>query len=380
MTTIDLANPDVEEDPDPSDAVAPLGEALIRIRRLDPDSVITYCGAAFSALALAWLIYERFAPFSGGLGFLVVAWTAFCIIVYSLCRQQWGKIAARDHLVRLLVASMAMLALIPLGSIVFTVVQRGYHGLQPSFLTHTMAGAASLSKFSQGGAWHSIVGSFEVVGIAMLISVPLGVMTAVFLNEIGGRLARPVRTLTDAMSAVPSVVAGLFIFAVLIQPQYLKATGFAGALAISILMVPTVTRTAEVVLRLVPGGLREASFALGGSEWNTTKQVVLPTARTGLVTAVVLGVARVVGETAPLIITMIGAQQFNGNPFRGLQDALPLFIWSDKVNSTGQGVVDTWMWSGACVLLAIVLVLFVAARVLGNRSGLGAVPRVRRQR
>ncbi len=341
----------------------------IQIRTVDRDAVISYAGGGSAAIALTWLVYERLAPFSGGLGFVATAWSLFVVLIYLLARQQWGKTAALDHLVRLLVMSAALLALIPLGSIVFSVFQRGYHGLQASFLTHTLRSAASQSKFREGGAWHSIVGTLEVVGIAMLISVPLGVMTAVFLNEIGGKVARAVRMLTDAMSAVPSIVAGLFIFAVLVQPGYLRATGFAGALALSILMLPTVTRTTEVVLRLVPGGLREASLALGGSEWNTTRQVVLPTARTGIVTAVVLGVARVVGETAPLIMTMIGAQLFNANPFSGLQDALPLFIWSQKIHAVGSGVVEDWLWSGACVLLVIVLILFVSARLLASRSG-----------
>jgi phosphate transport system permease protein len=372
VTVIDLttSNEPAIADDGISIVDSPISEAPIRIRKFDRDSANTYCGAAMAALAVTWLVYTRLTPFSGGLGFVVVAWGLFGVFVYALARQQWGRIAALDHLVRFFVASAALLALIPLGSIVFSVAVKGYHGLQASFLTKTLAAAGSQDKFQAGGAWHAIVGTLEVVGISLLISVPLGIMTAVFLNEVGGRLARPVRMFTDAMSAVPSIVAGLFVYAVLIQPGVLDATGFAGALSLSILMLPTVTRTAEVILRLVPGGLREASLALGGSEWNTTRQVVLPTARTGLVTAVVLGVARVVGETAPLIVTMIGAQQFNKNPFSGLQDALPLFIWSQKLKSTGSGVVEQWMWSGACVLLAIVLVLFVTARVLTNRSGL----------
>ncbi len=344
-------------------------EAIVEARRVDPDSVITHIGAALAALSLTWLVYERLTPFSGALGFVFVWWAMFAVFVYVLARQQWGAVVALNHLVRVLVGSAAAVALIPLGSIIISVTARGWHGLQLSFLSNTLRTASTQSKFSGGGAWHSIVGSLEVVGLSMLISVPLGVLTAVYLNEIGGRMATPVRMLTDAMSAIPSIVAGLFIFAVLIQSHYLQQTGFSGALALSILMLPTVTRTAEVVLRLVPGGLREASLALGSTEWRTTRNVVLPTARTGLVTAVVLGVARVIGETAPLIVTMLGSRLFNGNPFTGKQDSLPLFIWTQKVTATGDNTVTaSWMWSGAFVLLALVLVLFVIARMLGNRT------------
>lgn len=361
MTLLDIDEPLVDRgDADTLDQP-------MQVRHFDRDVVLTYAGSCAAALALTWLVYERFTPFSGALGFVATAWVVFIGFVYALARQQFGRIAAFDHLVRVLVASAALLALIPLGSIVVSVATRGFHALSSTFLTKDFRFGATNSKFGDAGAKHSIIGSLEVVGLATLISVPIGVLTALFLNEIGGRLARIVRTLTDAMSAVPSIVAGLFIFAVLIQSDVIGQTGFAGALSLSILMLPTVTRTAEVVLRLVPGGLREASLALGSTEWRTTSRVVLPTARTGLVTAVVLGIARVIGETAPLIMTMLGAQLFNANPFSGKQDALPLFIWNLKIQGADTaGVIADWMWAGTFILLFVVLVLFVVARVLGN--------------
>jgi phosphate transport system permease protein len=158
------------------------------------------------------------------------------------------------------------------------------------------------------------------------------------------------------------------VFAVFIQSDLLPQSGFAAAIALSLLMLPTITRTTEVVLRLVPGGLREASLALGGSEWRTTRNVVLPTARAGIVTAVILGIARVIGETAPLILTMLGAQIFNANPFStDKQDALPLFVWNQVKLATGsEGVALQRAWSGAFVLMVLVLALFVAARLLGT--------------
>ncbi|HEY3833292.1 MAG TPA: phosphate ABC transporter permease PstA [Acidimicrobiia bacterium] len=344
-------------------------DLLVEPRYFDRDQVITHVASAIAALAFTWLVYERLTVFSGDLGFLVVWWVSFTGFVYVTSRQQWGSVVATNNLVRVVVTSAAALALIPLAAILLAVIVRGWRGMQISFLTTTMRTASTESKFSQGGAWHAIVGTLEVVGLAALMSVPLGIMTAVFLNEVGGRLAMPVRMLTDAMSAIPSIVAGLFIFAVLIQSHYLDQTGFSGALALSILMLPTVTRTAEVVLRLVPGGLREASLALGSTEWRTTKNVVLPTARTGLVTAVVLGVARIIGETAPLIVTMLGSQLFNANPFANKQDALPIYIWTQKLTSTGDNTVTAnWMWAGAFVLMVLVLILFVTARILGNRT------------
>jgi phosphate transport system permease protein len=211
----------------------------------------------------------------------------------------------------------------------------------------------------------------------MVISVPLGVTTAVFLNEIGGWLARPVRTIIDAMSAIPSIIAGLFIYAMWIRGLGNHFSGFAAALALSVLMLPTVTRTTELVLRLVPGGLREASLALGSTEWRTTRHVVIPTSRSGLMTAVILGVARVIGETAPLLLVLGGANAFEKNPFHQ-QDGLPLFVYKQYFLLAQPSTVPR-AWTGALVLLAMVLVLFVAARLVGGQ-GPGHISRFRRLR
>jgi phosphate transport system permease protein len=198
--------------------------------------------------------------------------------------------------------------------------------------------------------------------------VPLGLFAAVFLNEIGGRFARPVRALVDAMSGVPSIVAGLFIYAVWIVQFHQGFSGFAGGLALSVLMLPTIIRTSEEVLRLVPDGLREASLALGAPQWRTVASVVLPTARAGLITATILGVARAVGETAPLIMTSFGASVTNFNPFHSPQAALPLMVYQ-LIRSPEQPQIDR-AWTGAFVLILIVLTLFTLARILGRpRAG-----------
>jgi phosphate transport system permease protein len=169
-----------------------------------------------------------------------------------------------------------------------------------------------------------------------------------------------VRTLVDAMSGVPSIVAGLFIYTALIRSAGWGFSGFAAALALSVLMLPTVTRACEVVLRLVPSGLREAAYALGAPRWRVVLQVVLPTARSGVSTAGILGMARSVGETAPLILTAFGASILNTNAFSGPQSSLPLFIWQNVRNSD-PGQVRRGQ-AGALALVALVLVLFVLAR------------------
>jgi len=177
-----------------------------------------------------------------------------------------------------------------------------------------------------------------------------------------------VRTIVNAMSGVPSIVAGLFIYAVWILQFHHTFSGFAASLALSILMLPTVTRTSEEVLRLVPDGLREASLALGAPEWRTTWSVVLPTARSGLITAVILGVARAVGETAPLIMTAFGSNSLNADAFSNPQQSLPLFVWQQYQLGGGlSGAGPLYRaWTGALVLIGLVLLLFSLARLVAR--------------
>ena len=239
--------------------------------------------------------------------------------------------------------------------------RKGLEGLTFQFFTQTQEFAGPLSSATTGGAAHAIVGTLEQVGLAVMMSVPLGLMCAVFLNEIGGPLERPVRVFVDAMSGVPTIVAGIFIYSIWVFE--FGFSGFAAALAISISMLPIITRTSEEVLRLVPQGLREASLALGTSEWRTVWSVVLPTGHSGLITAVILGVARAIGETAPLIATTFGAAVMNANPFQGPQEALPLFIFK-LLTESAQGNVIAKAWTGCLVLMLMVLVLFTIARLV----------------
>ena len=341
-------------------------EERIKIKTIEFGDVLLLLGSALSAWAATNLLYETILPVSGALGFVVVWYLLFLLISWSGVRRIHGAVRAKDHLVRVLVWSGASLAIVPLVLIVIYVIGKGYHALRPQFFVEDQRFVGALSEATEGGGSHAIVGTLQQVGLATLIAVPLGITTAVYLNEVKGRLSKPLRTVVDAMSAVPSIVAGLFIYAAWILALGNQQTGFAGSLALAVLFLPTVTRTAEVVLRLVPGGLREASLALGGTEWRTTSRVVLPTSRSGLVTAVILGVARVIGETAPLILTVGGAFVMNWNPLEGKQDSLPYFVF--RLIRFPQEAQIARAWTGALVLMMLVLILFVIARAIGGRG------------
>ena len=358
----------------------PSGDERIRIKAVESVDVTIMIGSAIAAFALAQLVYETILPVSGTLGFVVSWYALFLVVSWIAVREVRGSIRAKDHLARVLVWSGASLAIVPLVLIVAYVVGKGYHALRPQFFSEDQRYVGALSDSTEGGGAHAIVGTLQQVGIASLIAVPLGITTAIYLNEVKGRLAKPLRTVVDAMSAVPSIVAGLFIYAAWILALGNQQTGLAGSLALSVLFLPTVTRTSEVVLRLVPGGLREASLALGGTEWRTTSRVVLPTSRSGLVTAVILGVARVIGETAPLILTVGGAFIMNWNPLSGKQDSLPFFVF--RLIRFPQEAQIARAWTGALVLMILVLVLFVVARAIGGRGPdhIGRIKKWRLQR
>jgi phosphate transport system permease protein len=379
MTTTELRAPAPPEGPIATDQFA--GERLderIRPRAFRPADATDLLGAAAGSFCLTWLVYERLTPLSGGLGFFVTWYALFLVTVWFLARERVGALHARDRLASVVVATVGIGMLIPLGLIVGYTIARGFHALRPQFFTQDQSRVGPLSPPTQGGGSAAVIGSLEMVAIAALLAVPLGIATAVFLSEFRNSFAaRPVRLIVDAMSAIPSIVAGLFIYAAFILAFHQQQTGMAAALALAVLMLPTVTRTAEVVLRLVPGGLREASLALGGGDWATVRRITLPTARAGLLTAVILGVARVIGETAPLIITSLGNTSFNADPLHGKQDALPLFVY--RLVRLPQSAAIQRAWTGAFVLLGLVLVLFIIARIIGGR-GPGHIGRIKRAR
>jgi phosphate transport system permease protein len=229
-----------------------------------------------------------------------------------------------------------------------------------------MGEASFIDPVEMGGLLHAIVGTLFLILISVLVSVPMGMLTALYLTEIRGPGSRFIQFMVQAMSGVPSVVAGLFIFSAVILTTPLDTSGLVASLALSILMIPTVTRASQEVLLLIPNDLREAGLAMGATQWRTVAMIVVPAAKSGLITASILGVARIAGETAPLIFTLGGADKLNTNPVYGIQSALPFYIWTGFRLGTPESVQRSW--SGILVLLVIVLVLFTIARVVGSNS------------
>ena len=342
--------------------------APIRPRTFNDEDAILLAGAVLSSFCLVWLQYQVLYPeldvLSGITGFGLWWALAFGVVYWLAVREMHGGLIAKDRIMSALVSAGAAVMLVPLAPIIAFVISKGASTITPHFFTDTVQFCGQLDGANCGGVGHAIVGTLEQVGIAVIIAVPLAVLCAVFLNEIGGPLKRPVRLFVDAMSGVPSIVAGLFIYAVWVVGLQRGFSGFGASLALAILMLPTVTRTAEEVLRLVPDGLREGSLALGGSEWRTVWSVVLPTARSGLITAVILGIARAVGETAPLILTSFGSSVLNANPLDGPQEALPHFVYQYISYNPGTGPYQR-AWAAAATLTILVLALFTAARLLG---------------
>ena len=258
-----------------------------------------------------------------------------------------------------------LLALAPLFALAYFTIRRGIGRVDGAFLTHSMGGIPPLSP--GGGIYHAMIGTLEQVGLACVMAVPLGLLVAVFLAERPHNvLTTPVRFLVDVMTGVPSIVTGLFVFAFWVVGLHRGFSGLAGAFALAILMLPVVVRTSEEMLRLVPGTLREASLALGLPRWRTVWSVVLPAARGGITTGVLLAVARVTGETAPLLLTVGNNAFINTDPLHGQQGSLPVFVF----DQTGRAfdVAVQRAWGGALVLIAFVVVLYLTARVLTRAS------------
>jgi phosphate transport system permease protein len=247
-------------------------------------------------------------------------------------------------------------------------VSKGLTRFDGDFFYRSLGGIGA--RDAGGGAYHALLGTLEQVGIATLISVPLGLLVAVYIVEYGrGRAALSVRFLVDVMTGIPSIVAGLFVLSFWVIGLGQGFSGFAAALALSVLMIPIVVRSAEEMLRLVPGSLREASLALGVPQWRTILRVVVPTALPGIVTGIMLAVARVMGETAPVLLTAFGNNVIRQSPFGGPQASLPLFIYQ-QAGDAQQTAVNR-AWTAALTLVLVVMVLNLAARLLTRRSKIG---------
>jgi phosphate transport system permease protein len=318
------------------------------------------------SLAVVWLIYYQLLPLSGKLGFVLCWYAGFLVLYAGVTALANPRTVVVDRLGAAAVAGAAGVVGIALVSTVLYTVIKGYpawHHL--NFYTHDMAGVGPQDPLSRGGISHAVVGSVIELAIATAVSLPLGIGTAVYMVEIGGRFSTVVRTVVEAMTALPDILAGLFIYTVLLLGLGFTRNGFCAAMALSIMMLPIIARSADVALRVVPGGLREASLALGATRWQTVRRVVLPTARAGLATAVILGLARAVGETAPVLITSGASTFFNDDPLKNPMNSLPLFIFTSV--RSGEPTYITRGFGAASVLLALVLVLFTTARLLARQ-------------
>ncbi|RFA12876.1 phosphate ABC transporter, permease protein PstA [Subtercola boreus] len=338
-----------------------------RLRESTLDERFNILGALVAGPTVATLLFGWFTPLTGPIGWVVVAFLAFIGFYILLVSLRSDREEVKDRVLTVLLISAGTILFGALAFVVVYTVGRGSVALPHlNFFTETMQLAGPLDGLDVGGISHAIVGTLIQISIALAITIPLGITTAVFLNEIGGKFARFVRTISDAMTALPSIVAGLFVYAAVIQLITHQRSGFAASLAISVMMLPIIIRASDVVLRLVPGNLREASYALGSTRWRTVWSVVLPTARSGLVTAVILGTARGIGETSPVLLTSGITAVMNLNPFEGPMISLPLqvfdFVKSPEPNIIARG------FGTAAVLILLVLLLFIVARLIGGKG------------
>jgi phosphate transport system permease protein len=254
-------------------------------------------------------------------------------------------------------------------SVLVPVFVKGISAFSSNLLFQDAALVEPGAELTTGGILHALIGSIIIVSIASVISIPVGILAALYVTEVRGKLTPYVRFFVQAMSGVPSIVAGLFVYAAFIVTGILPYSGLSGAIALSILMLPTVARTAEEVLLLVPDDLRTAALALGSTQRRVVRMIVLPSAGAGLVTAAILGVARVAGETAPLLLTAFGSVSINLNPAAEPMSALPLFIFTQMLLGEDNDVARAWF---ACmVLLTFVTVLFGVARLGLSRRKMG---------
>ena len=318
----------------------------------------------YLALAVAAYAIVMVTGVAGPDGFAMVCFIE--VLLLTIFRSRGiGKAKSTNAIVSTVIGAGAVVAFAPWMSILFSLVTKGFHGLYVGYLFGDMRVTTPDDELNMGGVGHAIVGSMLMVLIATVITLPLGILSGVYLTEVRGRLTKVVRFVIQSMSGVPSIVAGLFIYTTVIALTG-SFSGFAGALALSVLMLPTVARTSEEVLKLVPEDLRAVSYALGARQWRSSLMVVLPTVRSGLTTAAILGVARVVGETAPLLLTALSNNAFKFNPFNGPIASMPMYIFGLLQIGTEYSIARAW--SGSLVLMLIVLALFVTARRLGGKD------------
>jgi len=366
MTAI-MDSPEVEDSGQSAEKVVP---AIRRIRpkEFKPSDVVILLLTLAASYSIIWIIFAQLTLLSGALGFVVLWIPTFLFLYWFVNRQMFTRQVAVDRLIGSIVTLGAGIMMLPLVMLTIFVFQRGLPLLSWNVLTHTQQGVVYTGSSGNtiGGVAHALVGTIEEVAIAAVIGIPAALLTAVFINEVGGRFTKSVRVVVTAMSGTPAIVAGVFIYSIWVTKFHYS--GFAGALALAIILLPTVTRGTEEVLKVVHNDLREAAIALAAPEWRTVWSVVLPTARSGLITSVLLGVAVSIGETAPLIMTIFGNQVMNANPLVGPQMALSLLSYK-QIKLPIQSQIDLG-YTSALVLFVLVFGIFILARILGaQRKG-----------
>lgn len=338
---------------------APTVTSALRGARLPlwAPRVVIAAGVALAAV-LRWGLGMGLAPA------VLIAWTAMVVTLPLWSLSIEGPRKATDRLVTSLVSSAFGVALVPLVSIVWKVVQEGGSALSGEFFGYSMRNVVG----EGGGIYHALIGTVLITAGAAVISIPIGLFAAIYLVEYGkgNRLGNSITFLVDVMTGIPSIVAGLFayaLFAVFFGPGV--RMGIGGSVALSVLMIPVVVRSCEEMLKLVPNELREAAYALGVPKWRTILKVVLPTALAGIVTGVTLAIARVIGETAPLLLIAGTTASVNFNLFDGRMQTLPVFAFSQQ-SSPGafpEAALER-AWGAALVLMLIVMLLNLVARLI----------------
>lgn len=326
------------------------------------------------------------AALSALIGFSVGTWAVFAGLLFVIAGPVAigvieGRRKGSDAFARFLVYGAFIVALIPLVSVIWVVLSKGLPGINSNLLFNSMRGVTGAHDNAAlegtgpvlGGAYHAIVGTLEVTALATVISVPIGLLTAIYLVEYaaGGVLAKAITFFVDVMTGIPSIVAGLFaasFFAWAFNDPSIR-TGFVASVALSVLMIPTVVRNAEEMLRIVPNELREASYALGVRKWRTIMKVVIPTAISGIASGVTLAIARVIGETAPILVTAGFVTSINWNAFSGWMTTLPTYIYYQIMQPTSPSaasVSEGRAWAAALILIVIVMLLNLMARMIAK--------------
>jgi phosphate transport system permease protein len=345
-------------------------------------------GSAAAALAIVWVAFSvaglqiewswfSINEASAALSFYLSCLLVFFIIYTIVCWRLHGVLVMKDRLATVVLWAGGLVALIPLGAlIVYVCVQGGSVALArfPHFFVADMSQATPTNPVTDTGAGAAIVGTVEQVGLATVVTVPLGIMAAMYLVDHKGVFSRAVSSVVDATTGAPAIITGLFIYLLWVKPRGVNGkSGLAAAMALAVMMLPWVIRASYEVITVVPGSLREAALALGAPKWRVMLRVVLPTARAGIATAIILAIARVAGETAPVLFNAGGNAHYNWNPFSGYQDNLPLRIY--ELIFEGQKNFTREAWGVSFVLILLVCILFIVARIAGaSRPGRSLAP------